>query len=220
MNESLAAILVPLLCYLLGAVPFGLLVARVFGIEDIRKLGSGNIGATNVWRMAGAKAAAWVFILDIGKGMAAVLLGRFAYSYFKMTSISTELLLAVCGIAAVVGHMFPVYLNFKGGKGVNTALGVLITLLPIQALISFGAFIITLALTRYVSLGSIIASITLCVVLIFQRFGLEQPVSIVYLVLASTLAILVIIAHRKNISRLINGTESRFTFSTQSSGVK
>jgi len=220
MSESLAGILVPLFCYLLGAVPFGLFVARVFGIEDIRKLGSGNIGATNVWRMAGAKAAVWVFIFDIGKGVAAVLMGKFTFGFFGSPTMSLELFLAVCGIAAVVGHMFPVYLNFKGGKGVNTALGVLVTLLPTQSMISLGAFVITLALSRYVSLGSIIASLTLCVVLIIERFGLGKTISTVYLILALTLAILVIIAHRKNIARLINGTESRFTFSSQSSGVK
>ncbi|HEX2897575.1 MAG TPA: glycerol-3-phosphate 1-O-acyltransferase PlsY [candidate division Zixibacteria bacterium] len=213
MSENLAVILIPLSCYLLGAVPFGLLVARAFGIEDIRKLGSGNIGATNVWRIAGAKAAVWVFIFDIGKGAAAVLLGKFAFGYFEMTSISIELLLAICGMTAVVGHMFPVYLKFKGGKGVNTTLGVLITILPLQTLISFGAFVITLALSRYVSLGSIIASLTLCAVLLIERYGLNHSVSSIYLFMAISLALLVIIAHRKNISRLLAGTESRFSFS-------
>lgn len=213
MTGNLAVILIPLSCYLLGAVPFGLLVARAFGIEDIRKLGSGNIGATNVWRIAGAKAAIWVFIFDIGKGVLAVLMGKLAINDFEITSISSELFLANCGFAAVVGHMFPVYLKFKGGKGVNTALGVLVTLLPLQTLISFAAFVITLLLSRYVSLGSIIASLTLCAVLLIERYGLNQSVSSVYLVMTIALALLVIIAHRKNISRLLAGTESRFSFS-------
>jgi glycerol-3-phosphate acyltransferase PlsY len=206
----LAAILIS---YLLGAIPFGLIISKAAGIEDIRKHGSGNIGATNVWRLAGAKVAIWVFILDIGKGAAAVTLGKLSYMIADGAFIGFETFVSICGLAAVLGHMYPVYLKFKGGKGVNTALGVFVTLLPLQTLMSFGAFVITLLLSRYVSLSSMIAAVTLSVILSVQKFVLHQSISDTYLAIAVLLAILVVIAHRKNISRLINGTESRFSLS-------
>ncbi len=216
----LAAVFTPLLSYLLGAIPFGLIIAKLSGIQDIRKFGSGNIGATNVWRIAGARVALWVFVFDIGKGVAAVLIARYVSYQFTISVMSMELFLAICGIAAVLGHVFPIYLGFQGGKGVNTALGVVATLLPIQALISFGAFVVTLLLSRYVSLGSIIAAITLCLTLLIQKFGINQSVSTVYLIMTMTLGVLVIFAHRKNILRIINGTENRFTLSLHPSNAK
>ena len=216
----LATVITPLLTYLLGGIPFGLIIAKLSGIEDIRKLGSGNIGATNVWRVAGAKVALWVFFFDIGKGVAAVSVAKLIFRHFNISMMSMELFLAICGIAAVLGHVFPVYLGFKGGKGVNTGLGVVATLLPMQTLISFVAFMLTLLLSRYVSLGSIIAVITLCSTLLIQKFGINQPVSTIYLSMAVILGVLVIFAHRKNILRIIDGTENRFSFSTQPSNAK
>jgi len=218
--QLLPALGVILLSYLLGAVPFGLVIAGLSGIKDIRKLGSGNIGATNVWRIAGAKVALWVFVFDIGKGVAAVLMARFAYNQFGISIMSIELFLAICGMAAVIGHVFPIYLKFKGGKGVNTALGVVATLLPMQTAISFGAFVLTLILSRYVSLGSIAAAITLCGVLLAQKFAFNHPVSDTYLGMALILGILVIFAHRKNIVRIISGSENRFSLKTSATGGK
>ncbi len=209
-----------LLSYLLGAVPFGLIVARLSGIDDIRKLGSGNIGATNVWRIAGAKVAVWVFVFDIGKGAVAVLIAQSVYNMFSISIVSRELFLAVCGTASVMGHVFPIYLKFKGGKGVNTALGVIATLLPVQTIICFGAFVITLILTRYVSLGSIFAAISLCGSLLVQKFVFNELISNAYLVMALVLGIVVIFAHRKNIGRIVDGTENRFNLKTKTSGVK
>lgn len=209
-----------ILLYLLGAVPFGLLIARLSGIEDIRKLGSGNIGSTNVWRIAGPKVALWVFVFDIGKGVAAVLMARFIYNQFTISVMSIEFFLAICGMAAVIGHVYPIYIKFKGGKGVNTALGVMATLLPTQTAISFGAFILTLLLSRYVSLGSIVAAITLCGALLIQKFALNRPVSNTYLGLTLILGILVIFAHRKNIVRIISGNENRFSLKASAPGAK
>src|SRR3972149_965893 len=118
----------PLLgAYLLGGVPFGLISSRLCGVPDIRSQGSGNIGATNVWRVVGPKAGIWVLVLDVGKGAAAVLAARL----IDQTLVSHDLFLTGCAAAAIVGHVFPIYLRFKGGKGVNTALGVMITLLPV-----------------------------------------------------------------------------------------
>lgn len=216
----LATILMPVLTYLMGAIPFGLIIARLFGFKDVRQFGSGNIGATNVWRIAGAKAAIWVFVFDIGKGVSAVLMGRYTFNHWGIYGLSLELFLALCGIAAVIGHVFPVYLKFKGGKGVNTALGVVVTLLPTQTLISFGVFVVTLILFRYVSLGSILAALALSITLLIQKFGTHEAVSSVYLVMALALGILVVFAHRQNISRIISGTENRFSFTANSSNAK
>jgi len=210
MAATLTSILV---AYLIGAVPFGLLVARLYGVPDIRKVGSGNTGATNVYRTAGPGAAAWVFLLDIGKGVVAVLIARLLSPHWWPQDV---FLLAVV-LAAVLGHVFPVYLRFKGGKGVNTALGGLLMVMTVEILICVAAFIIMTALFRYISLGSITAAICLPVVLLLERFAMGRPVPDVYIYFGAVLGVLVILTHIKNIGRLISGTESRFHLSPASS---
>ena len=208
------------MCYLFGAIPFGLIIARIAGVEDIRNIGSGNIGATNVWRAAGAKVAIWVFACDIGKGVAAVLLARMIFLEYPISIMSKEFFLALCGMAAVLGHIFPAYLKFIGGKGVNTALGVVISLLPIQTLISFGVFVVTLFLSRYVSLGSILAAVALTVILLLQKFVFSEMISTVYVVLSVFLSAIVIFSHRQNIVRIISGSENKFSFSANAPNTK
>jgi acyl phosphate:glycerol-3-phosphate acyltransferase len=200
-----------LIGYLLGAVPVGLIVARLAGFGDIRQHGSGNIGATNVWRLAGFKVAIWVFILDIGKGVAAVLLGRLLAAEYSIAPFAPEHFMVLCGIAAVLGNVFPVFLVFKGGKGVNTSLGVILTLLPLQAAIAFAVFVVVVLTTRFVSLGSILAGLTLSAIVIVQKSILDSPVADVYVALAILLAILIVFTHRQNIVRLVSGTESRLS---------
>lgn len=219
MNETttLYVVFAPLVAYLIGAIPFGLIIARLFGIKDIRRLGSGNIGATNVWRVVGPKAAILVFIADIGKGIIAVLIGKLIYDKFMITQFELELFIALCGLMAIVGHVFPVYLKFNGGKGVNTGLGVVVTLLPIQTLISLCVFLLTVLLSRFVSLGSIMSAITLCAILLIQKFVLGKPVSLTYVILTSVICTIVLITHRTNITRIINGTENKFSLSSNSS---
>lgn len=196
--------------YLLGAVPVGLLVARLYGIPDIRSHGSGNIGATNVWRVAGPKAAFWVFALDIGKGIAAVLLaGR-----VNQTFLAHDLFLISCAVAVIVGHVFPIYLRFKGGKGVNTALGSMVVLLPIETLVSVAVFFVIAVASRYISLASIAATVTLPVTVIVERELLSKPVASIYLYAALLLAVLVLVTHHQNIQRLLAGSENRFSFSS------
>jgi len=199
--------------YLLGAIPFGLLIARRYGVSDIRALGSGNIGATNVWRIVGAKAAIWVYILDIGKGVVAVLVARAVVQ----TMIPRDLFLVLAALAAVLGHVFPVYLGFRGGKGVNTALGVILTLLPVEAVVGLAVFIIVVAISRWISLGSILASACLACVVLAERELLGKPISIIFVVFTVLLALMVLFTHRKNITRILNGTENRFSFSSGSS---
>lgn len=200
-----------LISYLLGAIPVGLIVARLAGVGDIRRHGSGNIGATNVWRTAGFKVAIWVFILDIGKGVAAVLLGRYIATAYSVAPFAIEHFMVLCGIAAILGNVFPIFLAFKGGKGVNTSLGVMATLLPLQTAIAFAVFLIVVLTTRFISLGSILAGVTLATVVIVQRVMFDMPIADVYVAVSLLLAVLVIFTHRQNIVRLVSGTENRFS---------
>lgn len=196
------------LAYFLGAVPFGLLVARAFGVADIRATGSGNIGATNVYRVVGGKAAALVFALDIGKGILPVFLA----SQIDQTIMPLDLFMVSCAAAALIGHIFPVYLRFRGGKGVNTALGSLLILMPREVGIAMVVFTLTVLLTRYISLGSILAALALVGSTFFEKLVLQMQVSQTYLVVSATLAVLIILTHRTNIRRLMNGSENRFSF--------
>jgi glycerol-3-phosphate acyltransferase PlsY len=198
--------------YLIGAVPFGLIVARLYGIKDIRQVGSGNIGATNVYRSAGPGAAAWVFLLDIGKGALPVLVARWLTPGWW----PTELFLMAVVLAAVVGHIFPVYLRFRGGKGVNTALGGLLVVMPVEILVCLVVFLIMVALFRYISLGSISAAVCLPAVLLIEKHAMGHAVPDVHLYFGILLGLLVILTHLKNIGRLIAGTENRFHLSPAS----
>ncbi len=208
LTEILTTLLPVLLAYLLGALPFALFFARLAGVDDLRKHGSGNLGATNVWRAAGGKVAALVFAADIGKGVVAVLIAK----AIGTTLLSTELFLVICASAAVLGHIFPVYLSFRGGKGVNTALGVMLVLLPFETLASLVVFGVVVSLFRIVSLGSISAACALAAILLVQKYGFGRPVADAYLSMTVLLAVTVILAHRQNIRRIMAGNENRLSF--------
>ncbi len=197
-----------LIAFLLGGIPFGLLAGYLAGQGDIRRKGSGNIGATNVWRVAGPGAALFVFIGDIGKGVAAVWLALVFYNAGWPLSAAASAL--ACGFAAVLGHTFSPFLRFKGGKGVNTALGVFVTLMPWETLIAFVVFLLTVLIFRYISLGSILGALALAVVSWGERLVWHRPVDNWYLGAVSLLAFLILITHRQNIGRLIHGTENHF----------
>ena len=197
--------------YLLGAIPAGLIVARCFGVRDIRKEGSGNIGATNVWRVVGPGAAIWVYVFDIGKGVVALLIAR----QFDPTIFSRDLLLVICAVAVVLGNIFPVYLSFKGGKGVNTSLGAMLVLLPWETLICVAIFILVVWWTRFISLGSIVGALSLCLILAGERFLMDRAIADVYLYLGAALALVILLSHRQNIRRLVAGTENRFSLSSK-----
>ncbi len=198
-----------LVAYLLGGIPFGLLVPRLFGVPDIRKLGSGNIGATNATRVLGFRRAIWVYLGDIAKGSAAVLIGRFSAAHYGTGGLGVDLFLVLCALAAVLGHLFPLYLRFKGGKGVNTALGAMLALLPIEALIAFVIFAIVVSTTRYVSLGSMLGVASFSAVICIERFALHRPIGDVYVGVSILLVLLIVYAHRQNIKRLLSGSENR-----------
>ena len=188
--------------------PFGYLIAVIKGV-DIRTQGSGNIGATNVGRVLGKKYGLIIFILDMLKGFAVVLLVPAAVSSAVNISTTTGNLLAVlCGFCAVLGHAFPVYLKFKGGKAVATSFGVFIWLVPISIAIAFGVWLLTVIVTRYVSLGSMIGSLSLVGVIVIV---VDSPFgdNICLTAMSVAVAILIIARHTSNIQRIIAGTEKK-----------
>ena len=189
--------------YLLGSIPFGYLLVRVFRQEDIRAKGSGNIGATNVARAGGKGLGIVTLLLDLLKGLAAVLIARHVA---PGTPGSPSDLAVGAAVAAVVGHVFPVWLRFRGGKGVATALGVLLGLAPTVALATLAVFALLVAVTRIVGLASILAAAVLPV---FAMLLLPDR-SPIYLSGVIFIALLVIVKHHANIVRLLNGTEPRF----------
>ena len=197
-----------ILSYLLGGIPFGLIIGYIFGHGDIRTKGSGNIGATNVWRVAGAGAAFFVFIGDIGKGALTVWVCHTWYN--PSWPLSYEGAALLFGFFAVLGHLYSPFLKFKGGKGVNTALGVFVSLLPWETLAAVVIFLLTLMISRFVSLSSIIAVLSLAGILWIKYLYFEYSVKKEYLFAASLISVLILFAHHQNIKRLIAGTENRF----------
>jgi glycerol-3-phosphate acyltransferase PlsY len=195
--------LIPLIAYLLGSIPFGFLIVKMRG-ADIRKSGSGNIGAANVTRNAGAIAGILTLLLDAGKGYLAVWLAA------RIATGGINWMMAAA-ILAVVGHMFPVWLGFKGGKGVATGLGIFLPICPEAVAAALVLWIIMVAFWRYSSLGSVVAAAALPVfVYLLYAPGHAPPPSVsMGTVLIS---VLVIVKHRANIQRLIAGEESRLTF--------
>jgi glycerol-3-phosphate acyltransferase PlsY len=179
--------------YLLGSVPFSYLVARFFGVADVREVGSGNVGATNVMRAAGKTAGLLAFALDALKGAAAAVLAR---------NLSPEgSIPALAAVAAILGHMFPVWLSFRGGKGVATGGGAFLPLCPAAAVGGFAAFVVVTLLTRYVSLGSCAGAVTLAAL----AFVLGAPRAVSWC--AAGAAALIVWKHRGNLARIAAGTE-------------
>ncbi|MHC4105904.1 MAG: glycerol-3-phosphate 1-O-acyltransferase PlsY [Planctomycetota bacterium] len=197
--------------YLLGSIPFGLLIAKAHG-KDLRSIGSGNIGATNVSRALGRKWAYVCFVLDVLKGLVPMLATMFIA---KPAGIVMLLLWLVVGGAASSGHIFPIYLKFKGGKGVATSFGVALGLWPyytICALFAIAIWVLVVLIWRYVSLASIAGSVSFPLVLILAII-LRQSWDLFnlwpLLVAATAIPLMVIIRHRENINRLLEGTESK-----------
>ena len=185
--------------YLLGAVPTSYLVSRIFAKIDLRQHGSGNLGATNLYRVLGWKYAVPVALFDITKGAIPVLV-------FAPRVSSSPLFALACGAAAIAGHVFSVFVGFKGGKGVATAAGVMLGLTPLPLGIAAVVWAGLVRLTGYVSLGSIVAAAVLPVAVYF----LEEPLEPALLWTAVAIAAGVILLHRRNIERLLKGTENRF----------
>jgi glycerol-3-phosphate acyltransferase PlsY len=190
--------------YLIGSIPTALLISRHFFGVDIREYGSGNMGATNTFRVLGSKFGTIVMIGDMLKGILAVALYNLLPYYLTNELDRTNLMIGL-GLAAVAGHIYPIWAQFRGGKGVATLFGMLLAIQPVVAASCVGVFLLVLFLTRYVSLSSILAGVALpiCVLWIYN----EKEVF--YRVFAVAVAALVVLTHQKNISRLLKGNENR-----------
>lgn len=196
-----------LLAYLFGSIPFGLLIGLSRGI-DIRKVGSCNIGATNVLRTVGKPWGILAFILDFGKGIAGTLLAPALATQICNGGLPQEYLRLAGGFFAVAGHNWPVWLGFRGGKGVATSAGFLLAIIPAQLGIALAVWVVVLLAFRYVSLASITAAIALATMTWISRG--QQPFAVP--VLTTVLAVFIIVRHRQNIMRLLSGTENIFSF--------
>ena len=200
MNELLLIVL----AYLIGSIPSSVWVSQYFFKIDIRDYGSGNAGATNTYRVLGPKWGTIVMVTDMLKGIAAVklalLLPAYADNEINLQNLQTGL-----GLAAVVGHIFPIWADFRGGKGVATLFGLVLGISPWTAISCVGVFILVLYLTRFISLSSILASVAFPV-FILVIFNVDNPA---YRVFAIAVALMVLLTHQKNIGRLLRGDESK-----------
>lgn len=200
-----AHIVIAVAAYLLGSIPAGYLLVRIFRRQDIRSIGSGNIGATNVLRSGGKGLGALTFLLDMLKGSAAVWMGGLIGAWL-MPQAPLRDAQALAALFAVLGHMYTCWLHFHGGKGVATGFGVFLVAAPVAALAAISVFAVVLALTRYVSLASILGSAAFVVFAWVLPPGPQPPA---FYAAGCIVALLIIVKHHQNIRRLLSGTESR-----------
>jgi glycerol-3-phosphate acyltransferase PlsY len=218
----LSPLLAIVIAYLLGSIPFGYLIVRATQGEDVRETGSGGTGATNVSRRAGKAAGVLTLVLDALKGAAAVFIAKltlgmpFLYlvsvrPHYESTYPSASWWVASAAIAVIVGHIFPIWLRFRGGKGVATGVGVFLILAPIVVALAAVIFLLVVWRTRYVSLGSILAAVSIPLFLLGQHAFIATVEMLAPIMSAAMAgAALIVFAHRENIRRLINGNENRF----------
>jgi glycerol-3-phosphate acyltransferase PlsY len=197
-------VVIIILAYLLGSIPTSVWVSRYFFGIDIRDYGSGNAGATNTFRVLGKQWGTFVMVIDMLKGLFAVKLAYLLPFYIDHDMARTNLQIGL-GMAAVLGHIFPIWADFRGGKGVATLFGLVLGISPWTALSCVGVFLLVLYLTRFVSLSSILASVAFPV-FILVIFNVDNDA---YRVFAIAVALMVILTHQKNISRLLKGSESK-----------
>jgi glycerol-3-phosphate acyltransferase PlsY len=207
----LASVFIAVAAYLLGSIPVGYLLVRLFRHEDIRAIGSGNIGATNVLRSGGKGLGAATFLLDVIKGASAVYLGALLAAIL-LPNMAHRDAQALAALSAVLGHMFPVWLRFKGGKGVATGFGVFLVAAPLGALAAIAVFFLVLLITRYVSLASILGAASFPIFAWFTVQGDRPPF---FIAVQFLIPMLIIAKHHQNIRRLLTGQESRFGASSQ-----
>lgn len=197
-------ILIIILAYLLGSIPTSVWISKYFFGVDIRDYGSGNAGATNTYRVLGSRWGTFVMVADVVKGLVATSLFLLIPYYLQDEWARTNLMIGL-GLAAVIGHIFPVFADFKGGKGVATLLGMVIAIQPLVAVCCVAVFLLVLYLTRFVSLSSILASIAFAVFILFI-FNEKETL---YRIFAVAVALMVVFTHQKNINRILKGTESK-----------
>ncbi|MGC2299097.1 MAG: glycerol-3-phosphate 1-O-acyltransferase PlsY [Acidobacteriaceae bacterium] len=198
---------IALVAYLLGSIPFGYLLVRFFRKEDIRQKGSGNIGATNVMRSGSKGLGAVTFLLDVLKGLCAVWLCRLDGAHMGLAPDVRSNAVAIAALFVVLGHIYTVWLGFKGGKGVATAFGVFLALAPWAALAGLGVFVLVFAASRYVSLGSIVSALAFPILAVLMP---HEPRTAWATAVLFIIPVIVILRHHQNIARLLSGTEYRF----------
>ena len=206
----LVYIIVAVIAYLLGSISFSVIISKKMAGFDVRKKGSGNAGTTNVLRSVGKKAAVITLILDILKGVLAVLVAYIAGNIVK-EGVDKALLIQIAGLLVIVGHTFPIFFGFKGGKGIATALGVLLITNWNIGLICLVFALVLMALTKMVSLGSISAAILFPVLILFMPHT-AYLVDGNYIIYSILIAVLVVFNHRANVKRLLSGTENKLDF--------
>jgi acyl phosphate:glycerol-3-phosphate acyltransferase len=209
MNLILSISIPIVIAYLIGSFPTGYIFVRLIKGQDIRQKGSGNTGATNTMRVLGVKLALVVLAIDILKGVGAVKLGELLFTFFHITNVSFYL--SSVGLAVILGHIFSVFLHFKGGKGVATAAGVFIILTPLPSLLAFVTFILITSMSKYVSLGSIFAVIMLILSELYLNV-ISQFTDYSNLILVCIIGSFVIYKHKENIKRLSEGRENQLSF--------
>jgi len=203
----LAAVAVTVFAYLVGSIPFGYLIVKAKAGGDVRHTGSGGTGATNVSRRAGKLAGILTLLLDSAKGAAAVLTARGV----SAPAGALNWTIGLAAVAVIVGHIFPVWLGFRGGKGVATAIGVFLVLAPLSVGLAGIVFLTVFLLSRYVSLASILAAVALPLIIWMQtRFRVESENQNILLSSSAVVAMLIVFAHRSNIERLLTGKETKF----------
>lgn len=206
MNFAVCTVIAAAAAYLLGSINFAVVVSRLIDHDDIRNYGSGNAGMTNILRVYGKKQAALVCIGDFSKGVLAVFFGRWLFAYAGITVLDGGY---VGALFVLLGHLFPVFFGFRGGKGVLTSAGIMLLLNPVVFLILVPCIVVMMFITRIVSLGSITAAV-IYPFLTYLVTTLQGKPAGLNTLMAALMAIIVIYMHRENIKRLLNGTESRF----------
>ncbi|AFN75065.1 Glycerol-3-phosphate acyltransferase [Melioribacter roseus P3M-2] len=208
-----------ILSYLVGSIPTSIIISKLVKGIDIRQYGSGNAGGTNVFRVLGWKWGVSTILLDALKGAVAVIVvARLYLDNIPFNNITPfddfTLVQILCGVAAVIGHIWTVFAGFKGGKGIATALGFLMTIITVDMLVAIGIFLVVVYFSRYISLGSLTAAVSVPVILFVREnlFGVHIAGYGVILPFAIVLALLVIYTHRKNIDRLLKGNENKISF--------
>ncbi len=208
-----------ILSYLVGSIPTSIIISKAVKGIDIRNYGSGNAGGTNVMRVLGWKHGVLVVLLDALKGaIAVVLIARLHYGVLPFQNVSPfddfTLVQIIAGISAVIGHIWTVFAGFKGGKGIATALGMLLMIITVDMLIAVGIFLIVVSISRYVSLGSIVSAVVVPLSMVFRENVLHTHIEGYNTLLPFVIGVslLVIFTHRKNLVRLLNGTENKLSF--------
>jgi len=212
-------VIIIILAYLVGSIPSSIIVSKAVKGIDIREHGSGNAGGTNVMRVLGWKHGLFVILLDAMKGaFAVVVVARLFYGPLPFENVSPfddfTLVQIIAGVSAVLGHVFTIFAGFKGGKGIATALGMLLMIITVEMIIALGVFILVVTISRYVSLGSLVAAISIPISLILRENVLHEHISGYTTILPFVifLAFFAIYTHRKNVVKIFNGTENKLNF--------